>query len=291
MGSPGHYSTMARRSLLFSPGDRPEMLRKAPRTGADVVIFDLEDAVAPARKDQAREAVAAVLSDGGFAPDCEVCIRVNPGTVDADDDLAAIDGFDRMDSIMLPKVDSAADVETLDRLFDEHDLDLPVIALVETAAGILAAADIARTDRVDALAFGAEDLSADIGATRTSGGEEVLFARQKVVIAAAAAGIEALDTVYTDIDDLEGLREETRYAIQLGYDGKPAIHPAQVDVINDAFTPDADQIQWARRVLRARESADATERGVFRIDGEMIDAPLVTRAERIADRARAAGEW
>ncbi len=282
---------MARRSLLFSPGDRPEMLRKATGSGADVAIFDLEDAVAPSRKAQARSDVGTLLHDEGFDPDCEVCVRVNPDTVDTDEDLEAIAGADRLDSVMLPKVGSATDVETLDRLFREHDLDVPVIALAETASGILNAAAIADAERVEALAFGAEDLSADIGATRTDAGEEVLYAREHVVLAAAAAGIEALDTVYTDIDDLAGLREETRFAIQLGYDGKPAIHPAQIDVINEAFTPGTEEVDWARRVLEAREAADDEGRGVFRVDGEMIDAPLVTRAERIADRARAAGEW
>lgn len=282
---------MARRSLLFSPGDRPEMLRKAPGTGADVVIFDLEDAVAPARKADARESVETVLSDEAFDPACEVCIRVNRDPVDIDDDLAAIAGADPVDTVMLPKVDSTADIGTLDRLFAEHDLELPVVPLVETARGILNAAAIADEDSVEGLAFGAEDLSADIGATRTSTGREVEYARQHVVLAAAAAGVDAIDTVYTDIDDLEGLREDTQTAVQLGYDGKPAIHPGQVTVINDSFTPDPDQIDWARRVLEARNAADESEQGVFRVDGEMVDAPLVTRAERIADRARTAGEW
>lgn len=282
---------MARRSLLFSPGDRPEMLRKAPLTGADVVIFDLEDAVAPSRKAEAREAVETVLTDEAFDPACEVCVRVNQDPAGIDDDLAAIAPATRLDTIMVPKVDSAADIETLDRLLAEHDLNVPVIALVETARGILNAAAISDQDPVDGLAFGAEDLSADIGATRTTAGQEVEYARQHVVIAAAAAEVDAIDTVYTDIDDLDGLREDTQVAVQLGYDGKPAIHPDQVPVINEAFTPEPDQIDWARRVLEAREAADESGRGVFRVEGEMIDAPLVTRAERIADRARTAGEW
>jgi citrate lyase subunit beta/citryl-CoA lyase len=282
---------MTRRSLLFTPGDRPEMLRKALGAGADVVAFDLEDAVAPARKDEARAAVHELLSDPEFDPDCEVCLRVNPAGIAADDDLhGVVDGLPEgaLDSVMLPKTESADDVRSLVRLLDEHDYSVPVLALVETAGGILDAADIAAADATDALVFGAEDLAADLGATRTDDGTEVLYAREHVVLAASAAGVDAIDTVYTGIEDDEGLAAETEFALQLGYDGKMAIHPAQVEVINDAFTPDPERIEWAERVLDAREEAEAEGRGVFRVDDEMIDAPLIAQAERIVERARAA---
>jgi len=284
---------MARRSVLFSPGDRPDMMRKAPDAGADVIVFDLEDAVAPARKAEARAAVHEVLADPGFDPDSEVCVRVNPTGVAADEDVAGVlDGPppDALDSVMLPKTASATDVETLGRILDEHDADLPVLAIVESAAGVLAAAEIAAAGPTDALVFGAEDLAADIGATRTEAGTEVLYAREHVVLAASAAGVDAVDTVYTDFEDEAGLREATAFAVELGYDGKMAIHPAQVGPINDAFTPADERVEWARRVLDAREEADAEGRGVFRVDGEMIDAPLVAQAERIVERAEAAGE-
>lgn len=282
---------MVRRSVLFTPGDRPEMLRKAADAGADVVVFDLEDAVAPARKDDARAAVHAVLSEPEFDPACEVCVRVNPAGIAADDDLAGVlgpGGSDvRLDSVMLPKVDEPGDVESLRRLLAEHDADLPVLALVETAAGVLHAEEIAAGDGTDALLFGAEDLSADIGATRTADGTEVLYAREHVVLAASATGVDAIDTVYTDFGDVQGLAEETRFAARLGYDGKMAIHPAQVDPINDAFTPDAEEVEWAEKVLAARDEAAAEGRGVFSVDDEMIDAPLVARAERIVELAAA----
>jgi len=284
---------MARRSLLFTPGDRPEMLRKAPSAGADVIVFDLEDAVAPGRKDEAREAVGAVLADPEFAPDCEVCVRVNPAGIAADDDLDGVLGGDAdeaLDSVMLPKAESPDDAETLARLLAERDAEVPIVALVETAAGVLAAEEIAVVPAVDGLAFGAEDLAADVGATRTPEGTEVLHAREHVVLAASAAGVDAIDTVYTDIEDEAGLAEETEVAIQLGYDGKMAIHPAQVPVVNDAFTPEPDRIEWAERVLAAEREADADDRGVFRVDGEMIDAPLVAQAERVLEYARAADE-
>jgi citrate lyase subunit beta/citryl-CoA lyase len=279
---------MARRSLLFSPGDRPELMRKAPAAGADTVVFDLEDAVAPGEKAGARAAVDEVLSDPAFDPDVEVCVRVNAGV--ADDDLGALSASarDGVDAVMLPKVAGAGDVQTLRRVQREHDVEVPVLALIETAAGVLSAAEIADAAPTDAVLFGAEDLSADLGATRTDEGTEVLYAREHVVLAASAAGVDAVDTVYTDIDDTAGLREETAFAIQLGYDGKMAIHPGQVGPINEAFTPDEDELAWARRVLAARDEADAEGRGVFAVDGEMIDAPLIARAERLVERAEAA---
>ncbi|MFC4450404.1 HpcH/HpaI aldolase/citrate lyase family protein [Halorussus aquaticus] len=284
---------MPRRSLLFTPGDRPEMMRKAPTAGADVIAFDLEDAVAPGSKADARESVRAVLSDPEFSPDCEVCIRVNPTGIAADDDLRGVlgDGDDAaatLDAVMLPKAESPADAETLADLLAEHDAEVPIIALVETAAGILAAEDIAAVPEVDALAFGAEDLAADIGATRTDEGTEVLHAREHVVLAASAADVDAIDTVYTDIEDAEGLREETRFAVELGYDGKMAIHPGQVGPINESFTPDPERVEWAERVLAAKAEADAEGRGVFRVDGEMIDSPLIAQAERVLAYAEAA---
>lgn len=265
------------------------MMRKAPGSGADVIVFDLEDAVAPGRKAEARTAVRDVLTDPDFDPDCEVCVRVNPTGIAADDDLRGIaDGADGIDSVMLPKTESAEDAETLARLLHEHDCRVPILALVETANGILDATEIAAVDETDALVFGAEDLSADIGATRTDDGTEVLYARERVVLAASAEGVDALDTVYTDIGDTDGLSEETAFAIQLGYDGKMAIHPAQVTPINEAFTPDPEQVEWAEAVLEAKAKADEDGRGVFTVDGQMIDAPLIARAERVMEYARAA---
>ncbi|WP_280586275.1 CoA ester lyase [Halorubrum sp. Boch-26] len=295
---------MARRSLLFSPGDRPELMRKAPATGADVVCFDLEDAVAPGRKDEARTAVRDVIADPDFAPDAEVCVRLTATDPAADLDAligartaeaASGDGSDdaeaspRLDAVMLPKVEGAERVERAAALCADRGLDPAVFALVETAGGVLDAEEIADADATDALIFGAEDLAADVGATRTDEGTEVLYAREHVVLAASAADVDALDTVYTDFSDTEGLREETAFALGLGYDGKLAIHPSQVDPINEAFTPDAEAIEWAERVLDARDEADREGRGVFSVDGEMVDAPLIAQAERIAERAAAAG--
>ncbi len=288
------FGAMPRRSLLFTPGDRPEMLRKAPRAGADALVFDLEDAVAPDRKDEARAAVRDVLADPEFDPDVEVCVRVNPTGIAADDDLQGLladeRAAQRLDSVMLPKVEAADDVETLAGLLDERGAAVPVLALVETAAGVLAAEEIAAVPAVDALAFGAEDLAADLGATRTDEGTEILHAREHVVLAASAAGVDAIDTVYTDFEDADGLREATEFAIELGFDGKLAIHPSQVDPINEAFTPAPERVEWAERVLAAKREADAEDRGVFEVDGEMVDAPLIAQAERVLAYAEAADD-
>ena len=313
---------MPRRSLLFSPGDRPELLRKAAGTAADVCCFDLEDAVVSDQKDTARAAVREVLADPAFDPDAEVCVRLTatePATdldalvsgaprdasLDADldsgphadadpepdSDSRGDAGSLRLDAVMLPKVESARQVDRVAALCGDRGIEPVVFALVETAEGVLSARSIAGASATSALVFGAEDLAADIGATRTADGTEVLHAREHVVLAASAADVDAIDTVYTDFSDEDGLREETRFAATLGYDGKLAIHPAQVDPINEAFTPDPERIEWARSVLAAREAADREDRGVFQVDGEMIDAPLLAQAERIADRAAAAGVW
>ncbi|MDG5760023.1 CoA ester lyase [Natronococcus sp. A-GB1] len=281
---------MVRRSLLFTPGDRPEMLRKAPDSGADAIVFDLEDAVSPGHKDEAREVVRDLLSDPGFDPDPEVCVRVNATSDAIERDLDALAGADaeaiRLDSVMLPKATAGADVHELSRDLEERGLACPVLALIENAAGVLAAPEIAGADATDALVFGAEDLSADLGATRTREGTEVLYARERVVLAAAARDCEAIDTLVTDFGDGERLREDAAFSVQLGYDGKLAIHPAQVEPINEAFSPDPDEIEWAERVLEAEREAEEANRGVFEVDGEMIDAPLIAQAERILERAR-----
>ncbi|MFC6614573.1 HpcH/HpaI aldolase/citrate lyase family protein [Halopenitus salinus] len=301
---------MVRRSVLFSPGDRPAMLRKAAETDADVICFDLEDAVSPGHKAAARRAVREVLADPAFDPDAEVCVRLTASEplVDLDAIVGAVGGERtggerasgertsgddasdiRLDSVMLPKVESAGRVDEIGAALADRGLDPAVLALVETAAGVVNAASIAAADATSALVFGAEDLAADVGAMRTAEGTEMIYARQRVVIAAAAADVQAIDTVHPDFEDEDGLAAAAETAAGFGYDGKIAIHPAQVSIINDAFTPDADRIAWAERVLAAGEDAANEERGAFEVDGEMIDAPLLEQAERVIERARDSG--
>lgn len=274
---------MVRRSVLISPGDQPDKLRKAADCGADMVVFDLEDGVVPDRKEAAREAVRDALAE--LDVPCELCVRLNSTDRDITRDLDVVLQGGTPDSVMLPKTSGPDQVRMLFRKLRNRNAPLPVIALIETADGVLAATEIAAAAPTGALVFGAEDLAGDIGATRSAEGTEIMYARQHVVLAGRAAGVGLIDTHYPAFDDEAGLREDSRQARDLGYDGKLAIHPAQVDVILDAFTPDPDQVDRARRILAAQEEADAEDTGVFVVDGEMIDAPQVTQAERILERA------
>ena len=279
---------MVRRTVLFSPGDQPDLLRKAPKTGADVVVFDLEDAVAPTEKQTARNAVADAVSE--LDTDCELCVRINPLEFGGTDDIdSLVPVLSRLDSLMLPKVSGPEDAEAVSEYLDGHDSAVPLLAILETARGVLAAEDIAAVDAIDALVLGAEDLSADAGMTRSAEGTEILYARQHVVLAATSYGVDAIDTLHTDFRDTDGLVEDAAVSVDLGFDGKLAIHPDQVPVINDAFTPDDERIEWALKVLDARDEAVAEDRGVFSVDGEMVDAPLIAQAEAVVQRAAAAG--
>lgn len=272
-------------------------MRKAAESDADVLCFDLEDAVTPARRADARTQVRTVLTDPAFQPAAEMCVRLTATEPAADLDvlLGSPETEPRsaagstLDAVMLPKVESAKRVKRVASLCRSRGLDPAVFALIETAAGVLSADAIADAASTEAVVFGAEDLTADIGATRTTEGTEVLYAREHVVLAASAADIDAIDTVYTDFSDVDGLREEARFARTLGYDGKLAIHPAQIEPINSAFTPDSDEIAWAQAVLAARTEAAKDDRAVFQVDGEMIDAPLIAQAEQIVRRAATAG--
>ena len=273
---------MSRRSVLFTPADSPDKLHSAPEVGADVLVFDLEDGVAPADKEAAREVVREVVPDVEFSG--ELWLRVN----DRDDLLEADAALLReetvvaaLDGVVVPKVTGP---ETVERVTGRYPpgLDIPVHALVETARGVLRAEAIADAPAVGSLLFGGEDLAGDVGLTRTDGSEELLYARQRVAIAAAAAGVDALDGIHTDIHDTESLRAAATTALQFGYDGKMAIHPAQVAPLNDVFTPGEEEVEWARRVT---EAAAEREEGVFTLDGELVEAPIRKQAERTLERA------
>ena len=282
---------MVRRSLLYCPGDDRGMMEKAVETDADTVIFDLEDAVAPAAKTEARETVRSLLDDLRIEGP-ERCVRINPYDDGGRADIEAVVGdvSTPPGSIALPKVDDPTTAAALtDHLADLNAPDVDIVPLIETAAGVIAANEVASAPGVDAVAYGDQDFTADIGATVTADKTESLYARQRIVVAAAAAGVDALDTVFTDIGDHDGLRDQAEFVVSLGFDGKLAIHPDQVPVINDAFTPTDDQLEWAENVLAGQERAEASEKGVFTVDGQMIDPPLVERARTFIKRAEAAG--
>jgi citrate lyase subunit beta / citryl-CoA lyase len=279
------------RSMLFVPGDRPERFEKAVKSGADAVIFDLEDAVTATGRPKARHDVADWLRKG--ARDVPLWVRINP--VDSDDvltDLACVAPA-RPDGIVLPKARSGADLQRLDHWLEVLEAEhrhaigtIKVVALVtETAQAVLNAATFsAPPGRVAGYSWGAEDLAADIGASsnRTPDGEfEHAFrlARASCLLMAAAAGIAAIDTTDIEFRDVAAVERRARTSRRDGFVGKLAIHPAQVAPIHAAFSPTADEIEWARRVVEALSSAPG--QGAVALDGKMIDRPHLKQAERI----------
>ncbi|WP_052665776.1 HpcH/HpaI aldolase/citrate lyase family protein [Nitriliruptor alkaliphilus] len=266
---------------LFCPGDRPDRYAKAA-AAADVVILDLEDAVAHDAKASARGSVVAALGAGDLDP-ARVVVRINPlesrwGL----DDLATLRDTD-LPTVMLPKAAGVIDPAVFGHL--------TVVALCETARGITTAHQVAASAPCVAIAWGGQDLAADLGAPPLDASTGDLHvsghhARMAVRFAAAAADIPAIDTVRTDVNDEEGLRREARGATEMGYVGKLVIHPRQVDPIREAFLPSDDDLAWARRVEQALETHDT---GVLLVDGEMVDAPVVARARRTLARAGAPG--
>jgi citrate lyase subunit beta/citryl-CoA lyase len=260
-------------AILFCPADRPERYHKALER-ADAVILDLEDAVAAGAKDAAREALLAHPLD----PE-SVIVRINAfSTDDFEQDLAAL-AKTNYRRVMLPKASSAAEIGAL-RGYD-------VIALCETAAGVLAAAEIAAVEHVVALMWGAEDLVASLGGTssRCEDGryrDVARFARSSVLLAAAANETAAIDSVYLDIADLVGLRAEARDAAASGFAATACIHPSQVETIREAYAPSATQVEQARAVLAAAEG----EHGVFTFEGRMVDEPVLRHARTVVARAQ-----
>jgi citrate lyase subunit beta / citryl-CoA lyase len=280
------------RSLLFVPGHRREMIAKAAAAGADAVILDLEDGVAPGEKEAARRTVAAAL-DGSLPGHPVVFVRVNgtgSGLLDADLRGAA---RARMDGVCLPKCDSPADVQALAaRLLTVEDrLGLPrgrlrILALIETTRGVQNAAAVAReSPRVWGVVFGAEDFTADAGLPRTREGTELAPARTAVSLAAHAAGVEAIDGIFADFRDDAGLAADTAEARRLGYTGKTVIHPAQIAPVHRVLAPAADEIAKARRIVDAFEQAEAAGSGIVVVDGAMVDRPVAVRAQRVLARA------
>lgn len=278
---------MRLRSLLFVPGDRPERFAKAAASGADALILDLEDAVAPGAKPAARAAVAEHLR--GPRDGAAVFVRVNPlGTVLCDEDLAALTGL-RPAAIVLPKAEGAASVRALQDRLAVAGIAAPILPIAtETPAAIFQLGSYAGCGvPLAGLTWGAEDLPAAIGAA-TSREDDGRFtppyelARSLTLFGAHAAGVAAIETVYPAFRDLDGLDAYARRAARDGFTGMMAIHPTQVATINAAFTPTDDQVAHARRVIAAFDAAPGA--GVLQLDGKMIDAPHLVQARRLLDR-------
>lgn len=285
-----------RRTMLFLPGNNPNMLVNGGILGSDSIIFDLEDAVAPDQKDAARDLVCNALASMDFGS-CEIIVRINAlDTPYWVDDLEAVLPL-RPAMIMPTKVSGADYVHELDRKMTEIEErnKLPVggirlIPLLETARGIENAYEIAlASKRMEALYLGAEDLTADLRCARTKEGGEIAYARGRLVCAARAAGIEAYDTPFTDVEDLEGLERDARLAKSLGYTGKAVISPRHVDIVNEVFSPSEKEIRYAQDVFRAIEEAKRQGKGAISLRGKMIDAPIVMRARLVLEAARAIG--
>jgi citrate lyase subunit beta / citryl-CoA lyase len=268
---------MIRRSYLFVPGNRPDRFEKARQSGADAVILDLEDAVQSAHKDLARQAVAAWL-----APARPVYVRINgTGTPWFERDLEVV-GLPGVLGIVLPKAEHPEQVAPVAGLLAGEARVLP---LLETALGVWNARALAQAPRVERLAFGSVDFQLDTGITGEQ--EELLYARSRLVLASRVAGIlPPVDGVTMALDDMTRLREDVARARRLGFGGKLCIHPRQVEMINRGFAPIEAEQAWARRVLEAVETSGA---GALRLDGELIDRPVIERARSILAQADTSG--
>ena len=287
-----------RRALLFMPGDSRRKIEKGAAMAVDSIIMDLEDAVALNGKDAAREAVLAALHEVDFAGSERLvrCNMVVPGWIYAEDLRLTVNG--RPDGYVLPKIEEAQQVQHISEMLTAAEAErgwpngqIRLLAIIETARGIANLKEIANSDkRLDALIFGAEDLAGDMGARRSAAGWEVFYARSAVVLHAKAAGLQAIDTVFIDLQAPdETLISETELARDMGYTGKLAIHPRQINPIQSVFTPGDAEIDAARRLVAAHDAAQAAGSGVFEYEGRMIDMPMVRAALGILARARACG--
>ena len=280
---------------MFVPGNNPGMIKDAYIYTCDCIMFDLEDSVSYAQKDAARSLVFHALTTIDYG-DKELVVRVNAlNTSIGIDDLEAMVRA-RIDVIRLPKTETAQDIvfceEQIERI--EKTIGMPVgttkmMAAIESAEGVLNAPAIAKASkRLIGIALGAEDYVTDLKTSRSSDGIELLFARSMILQAARSAGISALDTVFSDVNDEEGLIAEAKHIKQLGFDGKSVINPRQIQPIIDIFTPTTKEIQKAKAVMEAIAEANRRGSGVVSLNGKMIDRPIVLRAERVISLAKAA---
>ncbi len=285
-----------RRSRLYTPGNQPRLLVGIELHGADCVLLDLEDSVPPSEKPAARILVKHLLAAVPFRD--EVWVRINPLDAGGREDVEEI-LIGRPHGVCLPKAETAPDVRELSELLSRLEVERGfeegstwIMPILETGRGVLHAEEIAGADpRVVMLAFGAEDYTRDVGAQRSR--RSLLFAQSAIVAASAVAGIQASDTVFGDVDDDEGLREEAELARELGFDGKGAINPRQIPTIHAAFSPTEAELERARAIVAAAREAEEQGLGVVALDGRMIDRPVLDRAIRVityADRLTGEGD-
>ena len=286
----------SRRALLYMPGDNWKMITKSITLGVDSVCMDMEDGTAINKKAEARAMIAKALQELDFGK-TEKLARINSvGSGWEKDDIEAVLPH-HPDGIVIPKVESFDHVEWASQIIEESELkygwpvnSVRVLIGVETARGILNLKEIAAHPRLDGIIFGGEDFAASIGAIRTKDATELLYARQAVVVACAANDLQAIDIVTIDYNDIEALRVESEFGARLGYSGKQIIHPAQVEPVQVAFTPNDEAIAHARRIIETFEASQKEGRGAYSLVGKMIDMPLLKNAQKVLERARAAGK-
>jgi citrate lyase subunit beta-like protein len=287
----------SRRALLYMPGDDRRKIEKATTLGVDSICMDMEDGVALNRKAEARAVIAQAMKELDFGKS-ERCIRINSiGSGMEKYDLAAALTANP-DSIIVPKIETAEQVKWVSDHIETHELashkDIGTVRLlvgVETAQGILNLKEIAEADkRLEAIIFGGEDYAASVGAVRTKAATELLYARQATVTACAANDLQAIDIVFIDFKDPDGLRVEAEQGAGFGFSGKQIIHPNQVSVVQEAFTPSDSAIEYAKRIVESFESSQNEGKGAYALDGKMIDMPLLKNAQKVLDRAKAAGK-
>ena len=285
-----------RRTMLYVPGNMPSMLQNVPLFKCDSVIIDLEDAVNYAEKDAARDLVRCFLASWKDR-NKEVLVRINPlYTKWGHDDLKAI--LPEMpDAIRFPMCETAEMAQELDAELGKYEAAnglkegrFGILPSIETVKSVLNAYAIATsTKRIFGLAFGAEDYTASMGIARTNSGEDLMHPRMMIVMAAKAAGIQAIDTVFSDVNDMEALRKETELVKRLGYTGKCMVNPRQIDIIHEAFAPKQEEVDYALKVVEAIKQAQEMGTGVISLNGKMVDAPIVKRAIHTLKTAFAQG--
>nr|WP_295659432.1 CoA ester lyase [Polymorphobacter sp.] len=274
---------LLRRSVLFLPGANARAIAKARTLDCDAVVIDLEDAVAPAAKDTARDAAVAAVKEGGWGHRA-LLIRVNAlATSWSPDDFAALAGLDGLAGIVVPKVADAADAAVA----VTRSGGLPVWAMIETSAGVQAAEDIAATPGITALVAGTTDLAADLRTRRARDRTPLLYSLSRIVVAARAARIAVFDGVFVALDDAAGLAAEAEQGRDLGFDGKTLIHPGQIETANRVFSPSSEDLVFAQGLIAAYEAALANTRGVTTYAGKLVEALHVTAAQRLLREAEA----
>ena len=283
---------MIGRSAIFMPANIPSMINSAVVLHSDSIVFDLEDTIPLEEKDSARILLREAFKSLDFIREKNILIRVNnPSTAYFDEDIKEIVPLGDY-PLVIPKVDlSNMSIvnEKLERIESEYKLNyqVPIAPLVETAFGVEYINQILKSsERIIAVFWGAEDFTADMGIARTPEGSELWYSRSKLTIAAHIAGVEVIDTPFTDIKNLAGLRKDAAVAKQLGFTGKAAIHPSQIDVINEVFSPSQEEIEYSLRVVKAFTEGKKEGKGVVLENGRMIDEPVVTRAKLILKKAR-----